>query len=163
MPPQLKINTSIEVYGRIDTRDKLTFKFWQLIYLQLDKSKHLTVILTEYVTVEKNMPWHREIARKFARINDTICSREMTRSGTKKLCCWIKSNILSQLTFYVSTLKSNILSQLYFYDEDPLSLPRNARAGILDINWFLNFSNWYLGNCFVKISATFSLVDICSI
>ena len=45
----------------------------------------------------------------------------MTRSGKKILCCWLESNISSQLPFYVSALESNRSSQLPFYDEDILS------------------------------------------
>ena len=65
--------------------------------------------------------------------------------------------------FYISALELSILSQLSFYNEDILSLPHDVRAGTQDINWFLSFSDWSLGNRFVKISATCSLVKICSI
>ena len=50
-----------------------------------------------------------------------------------------------------------------FYDEGIISFPFYIRSITQHINWLLNFSNWFMGNSFVKISVTCSFVDICSI
>ena len=126
-------------------------------------SQFRTVTLIEYVTTENNVTWQKVIVRTFTRINDTRYFSAMKRSGKKILYFWLKLNISSQLTFYVLELRLNRSGQLNFYENYIIALPWDVRARTRDINWFLNFSNWYLGNGFVKISATCSLAEICSI